>query len=171
LVDITLPEDAPRRRRSFVGDDYGDGFISLEEAETLAQATGQHRGTTVEFSDDGLAWVDAWVPTLDGDGEDAVMRTHPTHARAVVARKMSDGDLVKTPSVVRWDEYVPGLEDERRENWDRMPTTLIGKVAKVSAYRGAFRDVIGNRYEPAEFDQKPKPVAPKPTPPKAQASA
>lgn len=152
MVDIILPPDATRRSTQPAQDEYGDGFITLADAETLAQATGQHRGTTVEFSDDGTSWVEAWVPGLDDQSEPV---THPNYARAVVTRKLADGDLVQTRVVVRWDEYVPGLGDARRDNWDKMPTTLLGKVAKVSGYRGGFRDVIGNRYEPAEFDQVP----------------
>lgn len=148
-MNIVLPPDVDKRPRTT---EYGDGFIALSDAETLVQATGQHRGTVVEFSDDGIAWVDAWVPKGNV--------THPTHARATVLRKYNDGDLVSTIVVVRWEEFVPALDDERRANWDKMPTTLLGKVAKVSAYRGGFRDVIGNRYEPAELDQAtPSPLA------------
>jgi len=161
LSEIKLPADKPRRQWNPRQSDDDDQFISLEEAETAVQGTGQWRGTTVEFSDDGLDWTDAWQPTLDSEG---VLRTHPTHARAVVIRKMDDGDKVATPSVVRWDEYVPDTGDDRRDMWDRMPTTLLGKCAKVSCYRGAFRDVIGNRYEPAEMHQATR--ATKPTPPK-----
>lgn len=142
---IPIPAAPSRPKRGTWRDDMDPEFITLHEAETLVESTGQHRGTTVEFSDDGLTWVDAWVPADDND--------HPSHARATVTRKYDDGDKIATVVVVRWDEFVPGLDDERRTNWDKMPTTLLGKVAKVSAYRGGFRDVIGNRYEPAELDQ------------------
>lgn len=146
MSEIVLPPDAPRRGRPVRDpDDYGDGFISIEDAETLAQSTGQFRGMTVEFSDDGLEWVEAWVPSADV--------THPTHARAIVLRKHDDGEVVPTRVVVRWDEFVPGETDSLRPFWDKKPTVMLGKVAKVTAYRGGFRDVIGNRYEPAEFHQ------------------
>lgn len=159
-AEIAIPEAKPSpRRRSTPSDDYDEGFITLAEAETAAQATGQHRGMTVEFSDDGVTWVEAWLPTLGDDGEPII--SHPSHARAVVNRKLADGDVVKTQSIVRWDEYVPGQDSDRYENWMKMPTTLLGKCAKVSCYRGAFRDVIGNRYEPAEFDQVPNASAEK----------
>ncbi|MCA0217958.1 MAG: hypothetical protein LCH43_11465 [Actinobacteria bacterium] len=136
--------------------EYDEGFISLNDAELLALGTGQHRGTVVEFSDDGEIWTETWKPTpgIKAEGEpeqDGI--AHPAFARATVTRKLEDGDKVDTRAVVRWDEYVPDLGDASRDNWDRMPTVMLGKVAKVSAYRGAFRDVIGNRYERAELDQ------------------
>lgn len=142
MPDIVLP-DTPSRRAQRPLDDVQ--FITLDEAETLALATGQHRGMTVEFSDDGTTWVAAWVP----EGE----RRFPEYARAVVTRKYPDGDVVTTPSILRWTEYVPAIEDPRYDEWLRMPTMYLGKCAKVSAYRGGFRDVIGNRYEPAELHQ------------------
>lgn len=146
MTAIPIPTAPATRRQQ--REDYGPDFITLAEAETLVQATGQHRGTVLEFSDNGVDWMDAWTP---------VLLDHPTHARATVLRKYDDGDTVPTIVVVRWDEFVPDLSSDRRSNWDKMPTTLLGKVAKVSCYRGAFRDVIGNRYEPAELDQATRP--------------
>lgn len=123
-----------------------DAFISLNDAERLAHETGQYRGATVEFSNDGETWTDAWVPS---DAHDV-----PVLARATVLRK-HEGDATATPyrATVRWAEYVPDEDDDRRENWMRMSTTMLAKVARVSALRGGFRDVIGERYEPAELDQ------------------
>lgn len=141
---IPIPTAPARTRRSSGHDDIDPQFITLDEAETLALATGQHRGMTVTFSDDGQTWVEAWMPS---DGH-----TAPEFARAVVIRKWDDRD-VPTVSTLRWAEYVPDMESPRYEEWTRMPTMYLGKCAKVSAYRGGFRDVIGNRYEPAELDQ------------------
>lgn len=149
-VKITLPADAPQRTRT-TPDEYGEGFIPLADAEAAVQATGQHRGTTVEFSDDGLAWVDAWAPT---EGH-----THPSHARATVLRRYAADDIVTTVVVIRWDEYVPDITDDRYDAWMRMQTMYLGKCAKMSAYRGGYRDVIGNRYEPAEEATRTAPLA------------
>jgi hypothetical protein len=148
LSEIKLSPDAQRPGRAAFT--TAPEFITLDEAETLALATGQHRGMTVEFSDDGTTWVDAWVPT---EGH-----TAPQLARAIVTRKYGDGDEVRTPSVLRWAEYVPDITDPRHDEWLRMPTMYLGKCAKVSAYRGGFRDVIGNRYEPAELHQSGMPT-------------
>ena len=140
MPDITLPDTTARRAVYTTAPE----FITLDEAETLALATGQHRGTDVTFSDDGETWVAAWVATED--------HTHPEYARAAVVRKYPDGDEVSTVSVLRWAEYVPDQSDPRYQEWSRMPTVYLGKCAKVSSYRGGFRDVIGNRYERAELD-------------------
>jgi len=144
LSEIQLPPDKPRRAgRTFA--EYSPDFITLDEAETKAHATGQHRGTKVEYSDDGIAWFEAWVPTGTA--------TNPEYARATVTRKMDDGDLVERRVVARWVEYVPAIGDENRAEWDQMPTVMLGKCAVVAALRSLFRDVIGNRYEPAELHQ------------------
>lgn len=144
MSDIQLPEDRPRRRgRAFA--DYAPDFITLDEAESKAHGTGQHRGTVVQFSDDGKAWFETWVPTNGA--------THPAYARATVTRKAADGDLVERRVPVRWEEYVPAEDDDNRPEWDKMPTVMLGKVAVVAALRSLFRDVIGNRYEPAELHQ------------------
>lgn len=143
MPDITLPDTS---RREFTQPPVK--FITLDEAERLALGTGQHRGMTLEFSDDGTTWVDAWVPS---DGH-----TAPEYARAIVTRKYGDGDTVPTPSILRWAEYVPAIEDPRYDEWLRMPTMYLGKCAKVSAYRGAFRDVIGARYAPEELHHVPE---------------
>lgn len=125
--------------------DFDENFITLEEAETLVIDSGQWRGTTVEFSNDGETWVEAWSSTDE--------HPHPVFARATVRRKYLDGDVVARTVTVRWDEYVPDEGDGFRGSWDRMPTIMLGKVAVVSCYRGVFRDIIGNRYERAELDQ------------------
>lgn len=143
MPEILLPPDARRRGKWTPPIDVG--FITLDEAESLALGTGQHRGMVVTYSDDGETWVEAWVPT---EGHDA-----PEYARAIVTRKYPDGDIVSTPSILRWAEFVPDITDPRYDDWRRMPTMYLGKCAKVSAYRGGFRDVIGNRYEPAELHQ------------------
>lgn len=147
MPDITLPDSAPRPR--WISPD--PEFITLEQAETAVQATGEHRGTTVTFSNDGDEWVSAWVPGKDSEG---VLVLHPMFARALVKRKLTDGDVVETLVTIRWDEYVPDQDDPRRAEWEKRPTIYLGKCAKVSAYRGGFRDVIGNRYEPAELHQR-----------------
>lgn len=147
MPDITLPVAAAPRARWTSPDPE---FITLEQAETSVQATGQHRGTEVTFSNDGETWVTAWVPGKDDDDH---LILHPMFARALVKRKLVDGDVVETLVTIRWDEYVPDQDDPRRPEWEKRPTIYLGKCAKVSAYRGGYRDVIGNRYEPAELHQ------------------
>lgn len=134
--------------------DFDDGFITLDDAETLVMETGQWRGTVVEFSNDGISWSEAWpMPAgILGTKPDETI-THPEFARATVKRKFPDGDKAKRTVTVRWAEYVPDEGDDFRASWDRMPTIMLGKVAVVSCYRGVFRDVIGNRFERAELDQ------------------
>lgn len=122
--------------------DYEERFIPVEDAERAIIATGEWEGTTVEFSDDGKEWADWWLPS---DGHD-----FPALARATVHRA---GVKIPTVVTVLWIEYYPDDDPERAKSWDKLKTVLLSKVARMAAYRQAFRDVIGNRYDPAELDQ------------------
>lgn len=148
---IVLPKDATRRASRTAAavplPPIDGNFITLDEAERKAIETGQYRGTTVVFSDDGVAWFAAWTPL----GES---RTHPEFARATVLRKADDGDIIERVVVARWDEYVPPTDGPTRPWWDAQPTNAIGKVAVVAALRSLFRDVIGDRYAREELEQK-----------------
>lgn len=120
-----------------------DTFITLADAEAAALATGQLRGVDNTYSNDGIQWLEHWLPTDE--------HPKPVLARATVVR-LIDGDRVTTRVVVSWAEYYPA-DTDRAESWDQLPTIMLRKVAIVSALRSAFRDVIGDRYERAELDQ------------------
>lgn len=122
--------------------DYEERFIPVEDAERAIIATGEWEGTTIEFSDDGKEWADWWLPT---EGHD-----FPALARATVHRA---GVKIPTVVTVLWIEYYPDDDPDRAASWDKLKTVLLSKVARMAAYRQAFRDVIGNRYDPAELDQ------------------
>lgn len=122
--------------------------MTIGEAEALVNATGTYRGAVVEFSDDdGVTWTEAWSPKGD--------ILHPTHARTTVKRKHEDGDVNETRSTIRWDEYVPPVDNEMHEVWLRKPTTLFGAASKMSSLRGAYRHILGNNYEPSELQPQP----------------
>jgi hypothetical protein len=121
--------------------DYDERFITLEEAERLAHLTGEYDGREVTFSNDGAEWAEHWLPTVE----------YPTPALARVAVHRSTMKL-PTVVVVSWSEYYPD-DAQRAATWDKLKTVLLAKVGVVSALRSAFRDVIGGRHEPAEFDQ------------------
>lgn len=150
MPDITLPDST---RGVYSAEPVK--FITLDAAEKAALSTGQHRGMELTFSNDGIEWAEAWVPADDDDSE----FPHPNYAKAIALRKMPDGDVVPTMSILRWAEFVPAPDSDRYDDWMRSPTMYLGKCAKVSSYRGAYRDKIGNRYEPAELDHVPEVAA------------
>lgn len=122
--------------------DYDERFITLEEAERLAHSTGEYDGREILFSNDGQVWTEFWLPTEE--------HPNPVLARVAVYRKSISRPTVV---VVSWAEYYPE-DTERAASWDKLKTVLLAKVGVVSALRSAFRDVIGNRHEPAEMDQQ-----------------
>lgn len=122
--------------------DYDERFITLEEAERLAHSTGEYDGREILFSNDGQVWTEFWLPTVE--------HPDPVLARVAVYRKTISRPTVV---VVSWAEYYPE-DTDRAASWDKLKTVLLAKVGVVSALRSAFRDVIGNRHEPAELDQQ-----------------
>ena len=123
---------------------------TLAEYERIAIGTGAWNGAEApEFSNDGVIWSDAWLPTE--------AFPYPLLARATAYRHGVDRPTVV---VVRWDESVPAI-DGWRELWLRKPTALFGAFARRAAIRSAFRDVLGDRREPDEVDP-PAPPAPRP---------
>jgi hypothetical protein len=139
---------------------------TLGEFEALAQQTGEWDGAdAVEFSDDGHVWSPIWmagVARIEGaDGtliRETVTDPHPAFARARVYRK---GVAHTDWQYVSWDESVPA-DDEWRALWMRKPVKLFGSFALRSAYRHAFRDVVGDRRGPDEQTDGPT-VGPAPT--------
>ena len=112
---------------------------TLAEYERIAIGTGEWNGTDApEFSDNGMAWTSAWLPSEDNE--------HPALCRATVYRKGVDHPVVV---IVRWDEAFPA-DDDWRALWGRKPIALFGAFAIRAALRRAFRDVIGERREPDE---------------------
>lgn len=122
---------------------------TLAEYEAAAIATGEWNGTDApEFSNDGIEWTTAWLPS---EGHD-----HPALARATVYRKGVERPVVV---IVRWDEAVP-VDADWEQLWRRKPIALFGAFTIRAALRRAFRDVIGERREPDEQDGlTPPPVA------------
>lgn len=120
---------------------------TLAEYERIAIGTGAWNGAEApEFSNDGVHWSAAWLPSESFP--------YPLLARATAYRHGVDRPTVV---VVRWDESVPAI-DGWRELWLRKPTALFGAFARRAAIRSAFRDVLGDRREPDEVD----PPAPSP---------
>ncbi|WP_100813065.1 hypothetical protein [Microbacterium lacus] len=134
---------------------------TIAEFERAAIATGEWRGTVVEFSDDLTVWVPFMVLTEDV--------THPKYARATVCRK---GVKIDTVVTIGWDESVPDAATEEGmfwlSRWLKAPHALFGAAAVRAALRRAFRDVIQDRQVAEEstwvspVDSSPAPAAKEP---------
>lgn len=109
---------------------------TLAEYEKLAIGSGSSvRIDPPEFSSQATTWAPIWA----GDEP-------PQFARATVYR-----DEVPTTVYVSWAESLPAV-DEWRDLWMRKPMKLFGAYTLRTALRRAYRDVIGDRFEPDEID-------------------
>lgn len=125
---------------------------TLGEFEALAQKTGEWDGAdAVEFSNDGVTWSPVWMQSAQHISETETQLVQwPAFARARVYRK---GVAHVDWQYVAWDESVPA-DNEWRDLWMRKPSKLFGSFALRSAYRHAFRDVVGDLRGPDEDDPK-----------------
>lgn len=122
---------------------------TIGEVERRVHGSGMWDGTgPVEFSDNGMAWAEAWSPSknmLDrrefGAGMIEIETTHPEFARVTVYRK----DVrIPTTVTIRWDEQRPRENEEWAAKWDAAPTRHFGRTARMVAFRQTFRDILGD---------------------------
>lgn len=68
----------------------------------------------------------------------------------VTVWKMVQGQRVPFSATVYWDEYYGG---EKNFAWNKMPRTMLAKVAESHALRKAFPTVLSGVYTSEEMDQ------------------
>jgi len=107
---------------------------TIGEVEHIVHASGEWDGTgPVEFSNDGVAWVEAWAPSDE--------HPHPEYARVSVYRK----DLrIPTAVTIRWDEQYPAASEKYSGLWDRSPMRHFGRTVRMVGFRQTFRHLLGN---------------------------
>lgn len=106
---------------------------TISEYRVLAAKTGEWRGFEQSFSNDGIAWSEYLLPTVE--------HPHPVLASATVHRA---GFMVPIRVVIGWDESVPA-EEEWHQLWERSPHALFGASAARLAYIRAFPEVITSK--------------------------
>ena len=122
---------------------------TIGEVEHIVHASGEWDGTgPVEFSDDGVTWLQAWAPTADV--------AHPEFARVEVYRK---GVRIPTAVTIRWSEQYPDASEEWSGKWDRSPMRHFGRTVRMVAFRQTFRDLLGNIRIEEEIDERDVPAA------------
>ncbi|MDQ3234323.1 MAG: phage recombination protein Bet [Pseudobdellovibrionaceae bacterium] len=71
-------------------------------------------------------------------------------------------------ATARWSEYYPGKN--RGNMWDKMPCTMLAKVAEALALRKAFPAELSGLYTKEEMDQAEEYQSPSPTMEKSEAA-
>ncbi|PRB14491.1 hypothetical protein [Microbacterium sp. MYb62] len=136
---------------------------TIGEVEHIVHASGEWDGTgPVEFSDDGVTWVQAWAPTIEFAADGSPIRVeiaHPEFARVEVHRK---GVRIPTTVTIRWSEQYPAASEEWSAKWDRSPMRHLGRTVRMVAFRQTFRDLLGDLRIEEEIDERdlPADVAP-----------
>lgn len=121
---------------------------TIGEVEHIVHASGEWDGTgPVEFSADGVEWVEAWSLTPEAG--------HPEFARVEVYRK---GVRIPTRVTIRWSEQYPAASEEWSGKWDRSPMRHFGRTARMVAFRQTFRDLLGDIRIEEEVDERDLPA-------------
>lgn len=132
---------------------------TIGEVEHIVHASGEWDGTgPVEFSDDGVTWVQAWAPTIETNNAGEVIRVqvaHPEFARVEVYRK---GVRIPTTVTIRWSEQYPAASEEWAGKWGRSPMRHLGRTVRMVAFRQTFRDLLGDIRIEEELDERDLPA-------------
>lgn len=92
--------------------------------------------------DDGV-WRDVWPDLFADDGK---TRIQPTAARVKVYKKGSDRP---TTGIAKWSEFA--VTGRGGENWTKMPSHMLAKVAEALALRKAFPQDFSGIYTAEEM--------------------
>lgn len=112
-----------------------DGF------RVVAQRSGQYTGQTpIQWTADGVTWVDAWLPELQGGKKG----DKPAAARIGILRKGFTEPLMQ---VVTWAEF-----GKTTGQWNQIPAHMLGIRAETHALRRAFPNDMSGLYTPEDFD-------------------
>lgn len=112
-----------------------DGF------RVVAQRSGEYLGQTpIQWTADGVTWVDAWLPELQGGAKG----DKPAAARIGILRKGFTEPLMQ---VVTWAEF-----GKTTGQWNQIPAHMLGIRAETHALRRAFPNDMSGLYTPEDFD-------------------
>lgn len=132
---------------------------TIGEVEHIVHASGEWDGTgPVEFSNDGVTWVQAWAPTIEKAPDGSTIRVeiaHPEFARVEVYRK---GVRIPTTVTIRWSEQYPAASEEWAGKWDRSPMRHLGRTVRMIGFRQTFRDLLGDIRIEEEVDERDLPA-------------
>ena len=98
----------------------------------IADRTGKHMGTI--------------GPIFTGEGK------YPDSA-TVTVKKFVQGHIVEFSATCYWEEYAPIYNGKVGAMWEKMPKTMLGKVAEALALRRAFPANLSGLYTSEEMSQ------------------
>lgn len=112
---------------------YGDGagtiVVGIEGFRLIAERTGKKSGVKRGVIKEAGKLVGAWCEVYRSDWKEPAREEVP------------------------FGEYYKAARSGKPSPWDKMPETMIKKVAEAAALRMAFPDVLGGVYIREEMDQ------------------
>lgn len=120
-------------------------LVGVDGMRVVAQRSKEYEGQTpVQWTRDGVTWVDAWLPELQGGQKDE----KPAAARVGILRRGFREPLFQ---VVTWKEF--GMEPRfKGDNWGTRPAHMLGIRAETHALRRAFPNDLSGLYTAEDFD-------------------
>lgn len=113
--------------------------VGIDGFRLIADRTGDYLGQTpIEWTRDGVTWVTAWLPELQGGAKG----DKPAAARIGIKRRGFTDPLYQ---VVTWDEF-----GGRGGNWNDRPAHMLGIRAESHAMRKAFPNDLSGLYTPED---------------------
>lgn len=120
-------------------------LVGVDGMRVVAQRSKEYEGQTpVQWTRDGVTWVDAWLPELQG-GEAG---DKPAAARVGILRRGFREPLYQ---VVTWKEF--GMEPRfKGDNWGTRPAHMLGIRAETHGLRRAFPNDLSGLYTAEDFE-------------------
>lgn len=113
----------------------------VDGMRVVAQRSHEYEGQTpIQWTADGVHWVDAWLPELQGGKKG----DKPAAARVGILRKGFREPLMQ---VVTWDEF-----GKTTGQWGKIPAHMLGIRAETHGLRRAFPNDLSGLYTADDFD-------------------
>ncbi|MDO8706264.1 MAG: phage recombination protein Bet [Sulfuricaulis sp.] len=134
----------------------------MRQIHLVARGTGDKRKAVIQTGIDGYRLIAARTGEYAGNDAAQFLQLTadtPTEATITVWRMVS-GVRCPFTATARWFEYAPDGKGDFM--WQKMPFTMLGKVAEALALRKAFPAELSGVYaeeEMAQTENAPRPIA------------